>query len=326
MTHVLGVDGGNTKTVALVATDAGRIVGYGRGDCGDISAGPSEEYALTEITRAVDQALAMAGASRDELDVSYYCLAGADWPEDYAYLKEHLGRAGGQGRVLVGNDALGALRAGSSDGTGVVITCGTGIAAAARNPDGDFWHSGYWAEPLCGVELGRQALRAVFRAELGIDPPTLLTSAVLTAFGKADVTELLHGIEGRHAVKPTTRQLAGLAPMLLDGAAAGDATSVRIVTTHGATLGDYAEVAARKVGIDATTCTLVLNGGVFRHSSELLKSAVLERLGRVDAVSRSHEPAVGALLLALEAGGSAVDRAVMGAVESSLPPAGLYSS
>lgn len=326
MAYVLGVDGGNTKTVALVATEVGRIVGYGRGDCGDISAGPSEESALTEIARAVDQALSMAGVSRGALAVSYYCLAGADWPEDYAFLEERLGRAGGPGRVLVANDALGALRAGSPDGTGIVITCGTGIAAAARNSDGVFWHSGYWAEPLCGVELGRQALKAVFRAELGIDRPTLLTAAVLSAFGKTDVTELLHGLEGREAIKPTTRQLARLAPLVLDAAATGDASSVRIVMAHGIALGEYAEAAARMVDLDPAACTLVLNGGVFRHRSALLRSAVLERLGRVDAVSPSHEPAVGALLLAVEAHGAAVNDDVMRAVERSLPPIELYSS
>src|SRR5690606_12223833 len=155
MTYVLGVDGGNTKTVALVATTSGRIVGYGRGGCGDISAGPSEEPAFAQIARAADVYLTMRGAARDSVALSYYCLAGADWTEDYAFIERSLAHKGGSGRVLVGNDALGALRAGSHDGTGIVISCGTGIAAAARNADGSFWHTGYWAEPLCGVELGR---------------------------------------------------------------------------------------------------------------------------------------------------------------------------
>ena len=36
MNYILGVDGGNTKTIALVATLRGEIVGAGRGGPGDI--------------------------------------------------------------------------------------------------------------------------------------------------------------------------------------------------------------------------------------------------------------------------------------------------
>src|SRR5690606_2214864 len=214
--------------------------------------------------------------------------------------------------------------------TGIVISCGTGIAAAARNADGSFWHTGYWAEPLCGVELGRLTLKAVFRAELGIDPPTSLTAAVLEQFDKKDVAALLHTFEGRRATKPTQQQLSGIAPLLLDAAAAGDVTAVQIVTAHGAIMADYAKAAARHVDLDPSECPLVLNGGVFRHASNVLRSAVLERLGRAadpnHAPHTSHEPAVGALLLALEAHGTVVDSAVMRAVEGSLPPTQLYAS
>jgi len=39
---VLGVDAGNTKTIALVARDNGEILGYGRSGCGDIYGATSE--------------------------------------------------------------------------------------------------------------------------------------------------------------------------------------------------------------------------------------------------------------------------------------------
>ena len=38
---VLGVDGGNTKTVALAARPDGAVVGFGRGGCSDIYGAPS---------------------------------------------------------------------------------------------------------------------------------------------------------------------------------------------------------------------------------------------------------------------------------------------
>ncbi|HZW28854.1 MAG TPA: hypothetical protein VFF08_10390, partial [Trueperaceae bacterium] len=137
------------------------------------------------------------------------------------------------------------------------------------------------------------------------------------------------GFEGRHAVKPTPAQLSGLAPLLLDAAAAGDGTALRIVSDHGATLAAYAEAAARRVGLDVTRCRLVLTGGVFRHRSSLLRTAVLKSLGRDaggDVLGGTHEPAVGALLLALEAQGVRVEGPVLRALESSLPPSELYAT
>lgn len=330
MGFVLGVDGGNTKTVALVAKTSGRIVGYGRGGCADISAAPTEEPALAEIDRAVGAALAMAGTRHDSITVGYFCLAGADWPDDHAFLEDSLRRTYDHGRMFVANDAFGALRAGSPDGTGVVVTCGTGVAVAARNQAGEFWHSGFWAEPLCGVELGRQTLRAVYRAGLGIEPPTALTAAVLTRFGKPDEEQLLRGFEGRNVAPPTTAQLAALAPLLLDVAEAGDETAGRILREHGTTVAGYARAAAQRLGLDPATCTLVLNGGVFRHESTRLRSAILDGLGRrtgaAAAQDGGHEPAVGALLLALEAHGVRVGEQVMRELEASLPPAELYAS
>lgn len=330
MGFVLGVDGGNTKTVALIAKTSGHIVGYGRGGCADISAAPTEEPALAEIDRAVGAALAMAGTKHDSIAVGYFCLAGADWPDDHAFLEDSLRRTYDHGRVVVANDAFGALRAGSPDGTGVVVSCGTGVAVAARNSAGEYWHSGFWAEPLCGVELGRQALRAVYRAGLGIDPPTALTAAVLARFGKPDVEQLLRGFEGRNVAQPTTAQLAALAPLLLDVAEAGDETARRILREHGDTIAGYARAAARRLGLDPATCTLVLNGGVFRHRSRRLQSAILASLGRTTDTEQTrvdgHEPAVGALILALEARGVKVGEAVMRELTASLPPATLYAS
>ena len=43
---LLGVDGGRTKTVALVAEPGGAIVGAGRAGCADIHAAASAEPAI----------------------------------------------------------------------------------------------------------------------------------------------------------------------------------------------------------------------------------------------------------------------------------------
>ena len=175
MPYVLGVDGGNTKTVALIASLDGTILGAGRGGCGDIynaSAGPlwpdSASAAVANIEYTVNAALDAAGIKAADLVTSVFNMAGADWPEDFIYLQTAMQERGFGRTIYVQNDAMGVLHAGSSDDTGVSVVCGTGAATGARAPDGRTWHSSFWQDQAQGSSsLAQRALDAVYRSELG---------------------------------------------------------------------------------------------------------------------------------------------------------------
>lgn len=321
MKFVLGVDGGNTKTLALVARQDGVILGTGRAGCGDIYGTPSSAAALAEIARAVDSALTQAGIPASQLHAGVFSLAGADWPEDFRMLEEAMGGRGYGQKISVVNDAMGALRAGSPGGTGVVVACGTGAAVGARSPDGRSWHSSFWQQTQGAAELGQRALRAVYRAELGIDPPTLLTERLLAVFSVRHVEEILHQLTGRNLPRPEQRRQ--LVRTLFDAADSGDPAACQIVISHGKALGDYAIVAARKVGLLEQPFDLVLTGGVLRHPSPLLRGALVERVreaapgGR--AIHSRFEPVAGAVFLALDALQINTDALLLERFEKTLP-------
>lgn len=320
----LGVDGGNTKTIALLATAEGEIVGCGRAGCSDIFNAPSEAAALAELDKAV--AAALGGRSPAEIGASCFCLAGADWPEDHELLSYAL-TARGYGRlVTVSNDAIGALRAGTPDGVGVIVTCGTGVATGARNAAGETWHSGFWQEPMGGQEIGRLALWAVFRAELGIEPPTALTAPFLAQTGSATVEALLRRLFHRTDALSTV-EVSRLTPLVLGAAAAGDAAARAIVRDHGRRLAQYAVVAAARVGLDLATAPVVLAGGVFRHeSSELVEALAAALPAGTTLVRAPHEPASGALLLALERLGVAITPRVAARLRGTGPPSAFFAT
>ena len=328
MRYILGVDGGNTKTIALVAGLDGAIVGAGRGGCGDIYGAASEDAALAAVEHAVAEALSMAGVRRDALVAGVFSMAGADWPEDFDLLQTAMEQRGFGRRILVVNDAIGGLRAGSPDGMGVAVVCGTGAGTGARAPDGRVWHTSFWQEPNGSHDLARRMLRVVYRAELGIDPPTMLTRRVLDFLGQSTVEDVLHLFTRREGQRPT--QLGGLARVLLDEASNGDAPARRIVEEHGASLGDYALAAARRVGLEGTPFTLVLAGGVLRHPARLLPNAIVARVRTtspdVRPVESRFEPAVGALFLALEAAGVSIDEALLARLIPTLPPSALFAT
>jgi N-acetylglucosamine kinase-like BadF-type ATPase len=321
---LLGVDGGNTKTLAVAAAPDGTILGTGRVSRGsDIHAVPLD-IAITVHREAADQAL--GARVRDDRVIAALSLAGADWPEDVAALDAAHGRRWRR-RVVI-NDAIGALRGAIPSGPGVVVVCGTGTATGARGPTGATWHSGFWQEAQGGHELGVRALQAVYRAELGIDPPTALTAAVLAATREPDVESLLHHATGRGVVG--RRDPAVIAPVLLT-AADGDPAAVAIVDRHGAALGGTALAAARRVGIGSgEPFDLALTGGVLRAHRGRLREAIVTAVGaqatRVRVVEPALEPVVGALLLAFDAAGIPADIRVMTAIQAGLAAADGFRS
>lgn len=328
MTFVLGVDGGNSKTIAVVASLDARVVGYGRAGCSDIYGAASATLAVQEVTEASLAALAVAGVARGQVTAAVFSLAGADWPEDVTYLTSALLGHGLGKRVTVVNDALGALRAGSPDGTGVVVVCGTGAAVGARSAQGATWHSGWWQDTHGSRHLAEKALRAACRAELGIGPATSLRSRVGDAFGQGTVEEALHRL--------TARNTGAFAPegqmtrILLEEAESGDPVARDIVRAHGEGLGDFVVAAARHVGLGARPFHLVLAGGVFRHHCPLLADSLVWHVQSkslpVRPVRARLEPAIGAVLLALETAGVVIDAIALARLHASLPPVTLFAT
>ena len=134
---LLGVDGGNTKTLALVATPDGTIVGTGRAvGCADIYAAPVDEAMAVVAAGGRSRPWWRLPSRRGTGDRwAAFSMAGADWPEDVVEL-EPCSAHGCPTPVRAVNDAVGALRAAIPDGPGVVVVAGTGVATGARGPDG----------------------------------------------------------------------------------------------------------------------------------------------------------------------------------------------
>jgi N-acetylglucosamine kinase-like BadF-type ATPase len=338
MEYVLGVDGGNTKTIALLAHTDGTIVGAGRGGCGDIYGVGGAEGAFQSIGAAVSGAWQCAGGRAlplravslraASLRAAAFSLAGADWPEDFVYLRSELAERGIAPQAVVVNDAIGALRAGSRDGTGVSVAVGTGTAIGACNTGGRVWHVSFWLREAHGTgELSHNLLRLLTRAELGIDPPTPLAKLMCEALGESSVEDLLHRVTRRIGADNSGRLLV---PVLMSACDSGDATALQLVRDFGHKLGDYVLAAARKVGLVGCDFDMVLTGGVLRGNSQCLIDVITEHV-RASApgarpVRARFEPAVGALLIALESAGVPIDDRLLANLTQTLPSPALFET
>ncbi|MEQ4208394.1 BadF/BadG/BcrA/BcrD ATPase family protein [Actinopolymorpha sp. B9G3] len=326
----LGVDAGNSKTVALLCTAAGEVVGNGRSGNGDIYGASSERAAVEAVIAAVKEAL--AGAQPDGIGGAAFRLAGVDWPEDHAFWVDALAaelpdvaalRA--YDRCSISNDGFAAIRCGEPSGNGVAVIGGTGSAVAGRGPAGAEWSMSFWIQDAHGASgLVAGALRAVYRAELGLGPKTALTKRLLAHFGYADAEEMLHQFtrRGGRPSRPwhtAAREMAG-------AAADGDAEALRILREHGEHLADYARVTAARVGFDVASeeVPVVLAGSVIDADGSPVRAAVLAALPERFASARPRlatlPPVAGAALDALAEAGVEVTAEVIARLRASMPP------
>lgn len=295
---LLGVDGGNTKTHALVTTAEGVLLGAGEAGTADIH-NVEPEIALGEIVAACRAALDAAGADTSDVVAAGFGLAGADYPEDFELLRSELRR-----RLelaadpVIANDAVSALRSGTGDSVGVAAVLGSYCAVAGRNAAGTLFQFGFWPDPTGAFMLGGDALTAIWRHMLDLGPGTTLIERALERWHCADTGELLHAFTRRGGYPDS--EPGRFADAVLDEAEAGDAVAREIVVTAGRRLGDYARVCAARTELLGSPFPLVLAGGVLRHPSPLLRATIHERVPDGVPVYPDVEPVVGALLLAAD--------------------------
>jgi N-acetylglucosamine kinase-like BadF-type ATPase len=311
VTLVLGVDGGGSKTHALVADERGETLGFassGRSNWEDSGL----EEARSALGAAIGGALAAAGVKAGELAASAIGLAGLDWDEDRPMLAELVAPLGLSGALWLDNDSFIALRAGTAEPFGVAVIAGTGTVAAGRDRAGRTFRT-FGLGPMYGdfgsaTEVAEEAVRAVADAWTGRGPETTLTELLPPLAGCASPTELLRRLS-RGAVG-----LPPAAPLVLAEAAAGDQACRGIVVRVGAALGETAAVVARRLGLHREAFEMVMAGGLFRGGSRLLEGALVEALWRVapqaTPVRLRCKPVVGAVIEALELAGAATGQGV----------------
>jgi len=143
--YVLGIDGGGTKTAAVIVDEGGRLHGVGL-------AGPSNyddvgvEAARAEIERAVAAARRMAGRATRRFDAAFLGIAGVVSPKDHAIVRAMAGvlDLAPPERVGADHDCRIALAGGLTGRPGIVQIAGTGSSTFGMNAADVGWRAGGW--------------------------------------------------------------------------------------------------------------------------------------------------------------------------------------
>ncbi len=312
----LGLDAGGTKTYCLVGGANGRLLGFGQAGCGNYEL-HGVEPAAAENRKAVNEALQTAGIGLGEIAHVGMGIAGADLPEDYTMLEEHIFTPlfGDLPREFR-NDSMAALRGGTPKPYGIVIACGTGCVCAGRNQQGEEARAAglgdEFGDLTSGSIIGRQGLDAVWQSWDGVLPPTRLSDLFVARSGRKDVETLFRDV---YYGRLGACELQPMAQLVFDAAFEGDAVACDILVKAGEDLGRIVNAVARKLAMSTEAFDVVMAGSVFKGRSPVMADAMRTIIHRqcpqAATISPIYEPVVGALLLAMEAGeGGPVDDTV----------------
>ncbi|HMC54837.1 MAG TPA: BadF/BadG/BcrA/BcrD ATPase family protein [Gemmatimonadaceae bacterium] len=269
-TLVIGVDGGGTKTRALLADERGEQIAEAVGGASAVKPGEIEHSAGV-IAGVVRDLLETAEKSGTRPRVISVGVAGVGREPERDALFEALVARQLAEEVSVLPDYAIALEDAFSDGPGVLLIAGTGSMAFGRSPTGATARCGGWG-PVFGDEgsggwIGRRALSVVAAAADGREPETALTGAVLTAAEVSDVTDLIRWAAGAPAAK-----LATLAPVVLSVADGGDLRANSIVSMAVEELALHIRALARQLFSDERAAVPVaLTGGLLGKGTSLRK-------------------------------------------------------
>lgn len=298
-----GIDGGATKTRAVVISESGAVLG--RSEVRSSSAYHREaEEAAGVVVNAAREALDHAGAV-GPIAALGAGLAGADDPTVHQRLTRALGDAGLARTVLVDHDAAAALAGGTALQPGMVIIAGTGSIAFGIDRAGRRARAGGWGPLLddegSGYAIGRAALRAAMRAYDGRGEQTVLSGMLSQRFALGSLASLKMTVKTLNI-----DEIASLAPLVVGAARDRDRVALAILAHAADGLAAMIASVARTLGWERAGFPLVTAGGMF-EAGDAIREPLVRALraggSAAQPVEARFPPDVGAALLAARAAG-----------------------
>lgn len=304
MTYFIGVDGGASKTAALLVDENGTKLGSGMaGASNHLRVGI--ETATRNVERAVNGALVEAGVAIRDVEYAYCGIAGSDHPAHHDKVVEALKVFFPRGNFIVDTDARIALTGAVGFGAGIVVISGTGSVAFGRNDNGDEGRAGGWGPTLgdegSGFWIAREGLSAIVRAHDGRGFATAMTDLLCVEYDMCSPDELPRVI---YATTTNVDDVARYGKLVIEAAREGDHVARNILARGGSELAECVLAIARKLHMTDSEFPVAYVGGAF-HAGDLLLEPMRLRLQRdapgASLIPPKYPPVEGAAMMAMRA-------------------------
>jgi len=297
---LLGVDGGGSKTLALVADLEGRVLGRGLAGASNFNF-VGIQVTIAALEQAMSAAMAQVRNDSQTVLAAVVGLAGAQEPVDQAPFAAWLRTRYPAVPTLVVHDTDLVLAGGTPGGWGVAVVSGTGSIVHARTAAGRTVYASGWGYLLgnegSGYAIGLRALQASVRAHDGRGPRTTLIEPILAQWSLERAEDLIQRVYRENA---SVADIAALAPIVLRAASEGDTVAKDIAQDAGSELALAVMAAVSRLQWTGTIpCAQA--GSILLHG-QAVAAAFLARVAELhlplDPIVQVPEPALGALRLA----------------------------
>jgi N-acetylglucosamine kinase-like BadF-type ATPase len=309
MMFVSGVDGGATKTVAVVGKLDGTLLASARAPPSNYhNVGVGE--AARSIRTSVLVACRHAHLPTRDLETVVMGLAGMDSPRDFRAGKRVADLTGVGKRRVVVHDSVIAIYAATLGRPGIVINAGTGSFAAGIGLDGKPIRASGWGNIIddegSGYDIGRRAMRAALRALDGTEKKTTIAKLLVRKFRLPALEDIVYEV---HNKPMSTREISSISKLVARAAANGDQVARNIFAYEGQVMASFVSAIARRLEMTKSKPDIYCTGGVFKAGPVLLKPFRRELRKSVPRFVLRYprfEPVIGAFILALKEHGVAV--------------------
>jgi len=294
----VGVDGGGTKTEALICDENGVILGRGTAE----SSNPlfvDKSVAMESIRQSINSA-ARSGKICRPFDCVAICVPGMrvyknEVKEEYANEANN---------IVVSGDELSSFYGALAKPFGIVVSSGTGSFAMGVNRKGESAILGGWG-PILGDEgsgyyIGVSALKAVITEYEDGSPKTLLTEKLKKYFSVSEISDIRRAIykNGFDRFK-----ISQISTIVYEAAVEGDDVSVNIIVDASKQLACLVNRIAKKLNMYEDGYDAVLTGGVSNFGDFLTKpfiEYVKKHNININVQKPKFVPAVGSLLISMK--------------------------
>ncbi|WP_308637597.1 BadF/BadG/BcrA/BcrD ATPase family protein [Paenibacillus silvisoli] len=315
----LGIDGGGTRTTAIVSDDSGRILAKAVG------------HSINYYSVGMDQARANCAAIMEQLRDQYGFMAfdsaviGMSALDREASEEETLAFASSviqASSIYMHSDSYVALMACTQGNPGGLIISGTGSMGIAMQANGELSVVGGWGYLLgdqgSAHDIAMNGIKAAIAGYEQLGEETYLSQYVLHYFAIHHMREL---IDVYYSPGVERQLVAGFATEVAKCAEQGDPVAKRIIDQAIHDLEKHAEMLVKKLG-NYEGARIGVYGGVFQHNRyiyEQLKRNIETRHAHVEVGLLSHPPEIGAIICCFQRAGMAVTEAVLQQLEATYP-------
>lgn len=265
----LGVDGGGSKTLAVIVNEQGEEVGRGLAEGANHNA-VGLDTAVHHISAAIEQATRMAHCQLP-LRAAWFGLAGVDRQTDFDLFQPLLSTFAE--RVRLTNDAE-LLLAGLEHAVGVALVAGTGSIALGCDAAGHKARAGGWGHILgdegSGYAIAQQALQAVMRSVDGRGPQTILLERILQYWNLSQADQIIGQVYG----ESDKARIASLSSLVLLSARAGDQVAATIVQHAARELALTVHAACQSLEFPDQEVPLALGGGLLINEADFCTQVI----------------------------------------------------